>query len=190
MNPTHVRLALAILAILASAARAEDRLPVGILNMDRVLKTHQPLLDQMKPLQAEAKKLQETVQVRQAEIETVALQLKKTEQGSPEFQRLQMQGVKLQNELRQYAATEQQALQKKELGVLVAFFRTLEEEVAKYSQANGIKLVIRQQDTTIDENQQPAEILKILNRGIIYQDGLDITDEILKALAARASDER
>jgi Skp family chaperone for outer membrane proteins len=154
--------------------------------MDRVLKTHQPLLDQLKPVQEEVKQVQETAQLRQAEIETVAAQLQKAQPGSAEFQRLQMQLVKLQNELRQYATTEQAALQKKELTILVAFHRTLEEEVAKYAKANGLKLVIRQQDTSLDENMPLAEILKSLNRSILYEDGLDITDEILKALVARA----
>ena len=186
-TPWHVALGLFALVCVAAVARADERAPVAILNMDRVVKTHQPLLDELKPLQAEVKKLQETVQVRQAELETVALQLQKAPQGSAEFQRLQMQAVKLQNELRQFAATEQQALQKKELAVLVAFHRTLEDEVAKFAKANGIKLVLRQQDSSLDDNQSPAEILKSLNRDIIYQDGLDITDEILKALAARAT---
>jgi Skp family chaperone for outer membrane proteins len=176
-----------LVGAVVSVARAADSTPIAILNMDRVLRTHQPLLDQMKPLQDEEKKLQETVQVRQAEIETVAAQLQKTPQGSPEFLRLQMQAVKLQNELRQYAATEQQALQKKQLAVLVAFHRTLEDEVTKYAKDKGIKLVLRQQDNSLDDNQPLAEILKSLNRGIIYQDGLDITDEILRALSARAA---
>jgi Skp family chaperone for outer membrane proteins len=169
-----------------SVVRAEDRLPIAILNMDRVLKTHQPLLDQLKPLQEEEKKVQETVQLRQAEIETVAAQIQKTQPGSPEFQRLQMQAVKLQNELREYAATQQQGLQKRLLTVLVRFHRTLDEEIAKYAKANGLRLVIRQQDTPLDENQPQAEVLKSLNRSILYQDGLDITDDILKALDARA----
>ena len=47
----------------------------------------------------------------------------------------------------------------------------------KYAKAKGLKLVIRQQDSSLDEKQPLAEILKSLNRGIIYEDGLDITDD-------------
>ena len=178
-------------ALLASGKiRGEDSLPIAILNMDRVFKTHQPLLDQLAPVREETKKLQETVQLRQAEIETVASQLRKAEAGSPEFQRLQAQLVKLNNELRQMVEKEQQALQKKESVIYLAFYRTLEEEVGKYARSKGIKLVLRQQESSLNENQPLPEVLKALSRSIIYEDGLDITDEILKALDARAAAEK
>jgi hypothetical protein len=46
---------------------------------------------------------------------------------------------------------------------------------------------VRQQETSLDDSQSQQDILKLLNRSIIYEDGLDITEEILKALNARAS---
>lgn len=171
----------------AAYARADDSLPIAILNMDRIFKTHQPLLDQLAPAREEAKALQEKLQLRQAEIETVANQIRKAEPGSPDFQRLQGQLLKLNGELRQLAEAGQQTIQKKETTIYLAFYRTLDEEVAKYAKAKGLKLVLRQQDNSLDEKQPVQEILKSLNRGIIYQDGLDITDDILKALDARAS---
>jgi len=135
----------------------------------------------------EAKALQEKLQLRQAEIETVANQIRKTEPNTPDFQRLQAQLLKLNGELRQLAESGQQAIQKKETTVYLAFYRTLDDEVAKYAKAKGLKLVLRQQEGSLDENQTLQEILKSLNRSIIYQDGLDITDDILKALDARAA---
>ena len=78
-------------------------------------------------------------------------------------------------------------MQKQESTIYLAFYRTVDDEVAKYAKAKGLKLVLRQQDSSLDENQPLAELLKSLNRSIIYQDGLDITDEILKALDARAA---
>jgi len=170
-----------------ASARGENSLPIAILNLDRIFKSHQPLLDQLAPAREEAKALQEKLQLRQAEIETVANQIRKTEPNTPDFQRLQAQLLKLNGELRQLAESGQQAIQKKETTVYLAFYRTLDDEVAKYAKAKGLKLVLRQQEGSLDENQTLQEILKSLNRSIIYQDGLDITDDILKALDARAA---
>ena len=78
-------------------------------------------------------------------------------------------------------------MQKKEAAIFLAFYRDLEEEVRKYAKAKGLKLVIRQQESSLDENQQLQQILTSLNRGIIFEDGLDITDDILKALDAQAA---
>jgi Skp family chaperone for outer membrane proteins len=183
------RIPLVLLAglLFAATVRAEDSLPIAILNMDRIFKTHKPLQDQLAPVREEAKRLQETVQLRQAEIETVATQIRKTDPSTPDFQRLQAQLLKLNGELQQLAQSGQQSIQKQESTIYLVFYRTLDDEVAKYAKAKGLKLVIRQQDNSLDDNQPLAEILKSLNRSIVYQDGLDITDEILKALDARAA---
>jgi hypothetical protein len=53
-----------------------------------------------------------------------------------------------------------------------------------------LKLVIRQPETTLDENQPLTETLKALNRGILYEEGLDITDAILRGLESSRTEER
>jgi Skp family chaperone for outer membrane proteins len=177
----------AAMAILISwqAAGAQEAFPVALVNMDRVFKTHQPFLDKLAPIKQALQEMEKKAQVQQLELETVVTQLRKAQPGTAEAQKLQQQAAKLQQDLQQFVAKEREQLQKREAAVFLDLFRQLEEEVAKYAKAKGIKLVIRQQDGSLDENQPVAEILKSLNRGILYEDGLDITGEILKALEAR-----
>lgn len=180
---------LATLSIVAGslpAASADETLPIALVNMDRIFKTYKPLQDKLAPIKEGVQDLEKKAQLRQIELETVVTQLRKSQPGSPEFNRLQQQAAKLQTELQQFVAKERDALQKQEAGVLLDMYRQVDDEIKKYAKAKGLKLVIRQQDSSLDENQPLAEILKTLNRGIVYEDGLDITDEILKALDARA----
>jgi Skp family chaperone for outer membrane proteins len=100
---------------------------------------------------------------------------------------LQLQFVKLQTELQQFISNEQQAQHKKQADVYLRFFRQLDAEISKYAKAHGLKLVLRQYETSYDEGQQLPDILKALNRTILYDENLDITDEILKALDASNS---
>jgi len=179
---------LALAAILGSAgpsARADETLPVAILNMDRIFKTHKPFTDKLVPIKEAVQEIEKKAQVRQIELETVVTQLRQAQPGSPEAQRLQQQAGKLQQDLQQFVAKEREQLQKREAGVFLEFYRQVDDEVKTYAKENGIKLVIRHQDASLDEKQPPAEIFKSLNRGIIYEEGLDITDDILKALEAR-----
>jgi Skp family chaperone for outer membrane proteins len=155
-----------------------------MVNVDRILRTHKPLLEKLEPLKATSKELDATVQVRQVEIEGVAEKLRKALPGTPEQQRLQVQIVKLQNELQQFINTERQKLNKKEVAVYVALFKQLDEEINKYAKSHQLKLVLRQYETSYDENQPLPDILKALNRTILYEEGLDITDQILKAMEA------
>ncbi len=167
-----------------SAAPAAKPLPIGLLNVDRILKVHKPLQEKLDPLKDEAKELDSKVQVRQAELEAAGGQLRNVQPGTPDHQRLQLQLVKMQTDLQQFVATERQNLQKKEATIYLAFFRQLDAEIAKYAKAHGLKLVIRQHESSLEEGQPLPDIYKALNRGILYEDGLDITEEILKALSS------
>ena len=173
--------------LVKASALAAEPLPIALVNVDRILKGYKPLQEKLDPIRAEAKELDGTVQIRQAELETVGSQLRSAQSGSPEQQRLQRQFVKLQSDLQQFINTERQKLNGKEVTIYVAFFRQLDAEISKYSKAHGLKLVIRQHESSYDEGQPLPEILKALNRGILYEENLDITDEILKALEKSAS---
>jgi Skp family chaperone for outer membrane proteins len=172
----------------APGADAAEATPIALVNVDRILTTHKPLIEKLEPLKSAAKELDAAVQVRQTELEKVGNQFRSAPPGSPEQQRLQLQFVKLQTELQQFIANEQQAQHKKQAAVYVTFFRQLDAEISKYAKAHGIKLVLRQHATSYDEGQPLQEILKALNRAILYEDGLDITDEILKSLEATTAD--
>jgi Skp family chaperone for outer membrane proteins len=160
-------------------------LPVAVVNTERIFKTYQPLLDKLAPIKEAAQELEKNVQVRNVELETAVNKLRNAEPGSPEAQRLQQQAGKLQGELQQYIQQERGELQKREAAIFIEFYKGLEEEVRKYAKGKGIKLVIRQQESSLEENQQLQQIINSLNRGIIFEDGLDITDDIVKALDVR-----
>src|SRR5436190_13772013 len=116
----------AAILLLGCTVIAAEPLPVGLVNVDRILKEYKPLNDKLDPLKAEAKDLDGAVQVRQAELETVANQARQTQPGSPEFQRLQIQLVKLQTDFQQFVARGRHDLQNKEATVYLAFFRQLD----------------------------------------------------------------
>jgi small-conductance mechanosensitive channel len=73
----------------------------------------------------------------------------------------------------------------KEAKIYLTAYREIESVVKEYCKEKGIKLVIRQQSTSLDENQPAQEIVKALNRLVIYEDGLDITDDIRTRLKAK-----
>jgi Skp family chaperone for outer membrane proteins len=176
------------LLYLSAPVRAQENspadkheLPIAVLNMDKVFAGYKKHSERLQPLRDSAMQLDETVKVRQVELETTANQLRRVQPGSPEQQRLQVLAVKLQTELRQFVEQERQKLQKREVSVLVASQADINEQVKKICQTRGLKLVLRQNELPT-EDQPLQEVLKNLGRDVIYQDGLDITDEVLKAL--------
>ena len=130
-----------------------SRCPSALVNVDRILKEYKPLNDKLDPLKAEAKDLEGAIQVRQAELETVGNQLRQVQPGSPEQQRLQIQLVKLQDGPPAIRRQGRHDLQNKEATVYLAFFRQLDAEISKYAKANGLKLVLRQYETSFEDGQ-------------------------------------
>ena len=175
------------LTLWSASGLAAEPLPIALVNVDRICKTYKPFLAKLEPLKDLAKEVDQSVQVRQAELEAAAVKLRNTQPGSPDFQRLQVQIVKLQNELQQFLNSERQKLQKKEADIFLVFHKQLDAEISKYAKAHGIKLVVRQFETKLDENLPLPEMIQVINRTILFEDGLNITDEILKALTASSS---
>jgi len=180
---------IAVLALFAAAPglRAADAgLPIALVNVDRILKEYKPLNDKIEPLRAEAKELEAAIQVRQAELETLGNKLRQVQPGTAEQQRLQLQAVKVQTDFQRFVATGRNELQTKEATVYLAFFRELDAEIAKYAKANNLKLVLRQYQTSLDDGQSLQDVAKALNRAILFEEGVDITNQILSALRSSA----
>jgi Skp family chaperone for outer membrane proteins len=176
-------------AVGAVSAAAADP-PVGIVNLEKVVKNHKPFQDKLSPLKEQAKELEKTLQVRKAELEAVDAQYRKAAPGSPESQRLGALAGKLQGELQRFVSTEQANMQKKELGLYMGFYKQIDAEVSKIAKAKGLKLVLRDQDFSFDENQPVNDMAKTLGRNVLFQDGLDITDDVIKALGGSAGKAR
>src|SRR5690348_15065441 len=58
-----------LLIVSYSSAQSAEPFPLGLVNVDRILKAHKPLQEKLDPLKEEAKDLDAKVQVRQAELE-------------------------------------------------------------------------------------------------------------------------
>ena len=174
--------AVAFLSSFSAIAVAQDKsFPIATINLDKVFNNYKKHAERLQPIRDSAKELDESVQVRQVEMETTANQFRKAPPGTPEQLRLQQQLVKLQNDLRIFVEGERQKIQKREVGALVATQRDVDEQIKKICKERGLKLVLRQ-NSAPEESQPLQEVLKNLNRDVIFQDGLDITEDVLRAL--------
>ena len=175
--------------LIVSSAPAAEPLPIAVLNVDRIFNplSYKPLADRLAPLKAEVVELDKTISTRQVELETVQSQLRTVQPNSPQFEKLKLQFTKLQTELQLFVDRERQGVQRKEGAIYLALHREIDAVLQPYCKAKGIRLVIRQQQYPTTGELSSQDILKTLSRNVLYEDGLDITDDILKALAAQAA---
>lgn len=164
----------------------EKSFPVAIVNVDKVFRAYKPLQDKLAPLKADIQEFEKTVQLRQVELETIQQKLVRATPDSGEGPKLQQQMIKLQMELRGLIDKERKSFAKREAKIHADVYREMEEQVKKLCKARGIKLVVRQSDGAIDD-EKVEEILKALNRNIIYAEDLDLTDAVIKAMEGEKS---
>jgi Skp family chaperone for outer membrane proteins len=182
-------LTLTALAAVSLPLAAQDKesapLPIAVLNLDLLFKEDPDVVQGLADLKQKAAEIDEKIKLRQSEVEAVASDARKAQPGSAEQRRLGQEAAKLGAELQQYVTRERAEIQLKEAKLYLTAYRDVESVVKDYCKEKGIKLVIRQQTTSLDENQTAQEIVKALNRLVIYEDGLDITDDIKNRLKAK-----
>ena len=178
-------------AILPRALPAQDKtatdqaLPIGLLNIEKLAQQHKPFLMKVAALQEEAKELQTSAALKQTELEAVRSELQKAPPNSQEFQRLQNQFGRLSRELQTFVQEGQQKFRDKDLKLSLSLHREIEQVLKPYCKAKGLKLVVRAHNNALDESQNAQQILQALNRGVLYEEGLDITGDVLKLLAEK-----
>jgi Skp family chaperone for outer membrane proteins len=121
------------------------------------------------------------------EIDTLQRRLQSPPQTGEDRDRLQVQLAKLQTELRLFVERERATVQKRELGLQVELYKQVREVVAKLAKQRGLKLVFVRPELSVD-SQNPLEAGRAINGLLLYEEeGLEITDDVLTALAERAT---
>ena len=175
-----------VTTISAQDKPAENPFPIGLVNIDKIVQQYKAFQKQVATLQEEGKELQSSATLKQSELQAVGNDLQKTMQGSPEFQKLQNQFGRLQRELQTFVQEGQQKYRDKELKLSLSLHRELDQVLKPYCKAKGLQLVVRTNNNSLDENQNSQQILQTLSRGVLYEDGLDITDDVLKLLIEKS----
>jgi Skp family chaperone for outer membrane proteins len=180
-------LPLLLLVTMSSAALADETrsdLPIGLIDVGYIFKRYKPAMEKLAELKPALQELEKTVQLRQVEIEQIQRRLAAPKEGDDRA-KLQQQFAKLQQELRVYIETERQSMQKRELQIQADVYKLVQVEVQRIAKERGLKLVAVRPRGNI-ESQDAGELTRTLNQLVIFEDGLDLTDEVLETLQTKA----
>jgi Skp family chaperone for outer membrane proteins len=181
-------LPLLLLAVPLSADESKAELPIGLVDVGYIFKNYKPVAEKLATLKPALQELEKTVQLRQVEIEQIQRKLAAPKEGDDRA-KLQQQFAKLQQELRVYIETERQSLQKRELQIQADVYKLVQAEVQKIAKERGLKLVVVRPRGNL-ESQDAAELNRTLNQLVIFEDGLDLSEEVLKALPTEDKQEK
>jgi Skp family chaperone for outer membrane proteins len=155
--------------------------PVAVVDMARVLNGYKQLTERKEEQQKLFQKAEESAKQRVEEAKRLQEELKAAKEGSAEHKRLFEELQAKSKEFQQFRGQQQQALVEAQSKMLLWAYERVVEQVQQYADAHQIKLVMQINPIPV-EGKPPQEIIAGINRQVIYQNSLDITDEILQAL--------
>ncbi len=178
---------LIISCVAVSTKAQEENGLVVVLDVARVFKVNLAFDTSLKEIQAEAEGLKSNIQTQQQNLRSQAEAVtERYNPGSPEFQqeetRLETEMAKIRTQARQDEAK----LLKKEAQLYHDTYLQMQQIVARLAEKHTIDLVLSFDSSQIDP-QNRAEVIKGVNRGVVFQKNLDITDMVIEQMGPRTA---
>lgn len=178
-----VILSVAIVACGVSNTSAQEAGRVAILDVAKVFKQNKSFELKVSAIKAEADQLKQQITQEQDRIKAAAADLRNMPAGEDRNNReyqLEQQLTKLRTQTRQQEA----ALLNREARVYYETYGEMQSVVSSMAKEYGLSLVLRFDSEEIDPNNR-SEVIKGVNRAVVFHRKLDLTTLVSEALNTR-----
>jgi Skp family chaperone for outer membrane proteins len=158
---------------------------VAVLDVAKVFKENAEFDSKMKAIKSEADTLKGQITQEQEAIKARAQQLGEYEIGSPERNKMEATLEQQQAALRTKARQAEADLLNREAGIYYETYQQMQSIVGGLASQHGISLVLRFDSEQIDPANR-TEVIKGVNRAVVYHRRLDLTTMVSKAMNSLA----
>lgn len=181
-NKLTIAIAVAIVAAgFSQVASAQGGGLVAVLDVAKVFRVNKNFDDQMKKIRDEAEMLKTQIQQQQTQIQEDAKKVLTYEVGSEERNRQETEIEQRQAKLRTQARQLEMQLLTREARIYHQTYEQMKQVVGSAAQKNGISLVLRFDSTPVNPENR-AEVIKGVNRSVVYHDQLDLTSMVIQSM--------
>ncbi|MEL7498496.1 MAG: OmpH family outer membrane protein [Planctomycetota bacterium] len=157
---------------------------VAILDVAKVFKNNPSFEAQMKAIRDDADRLKASITQQQEQIKNDAQELTKYGVGTPERNQLEAQLEQRQTSLRTQARQSETQLLNREARIYFDTYQQMQTVVESIAQQYGLSLVLRFDSEAIDPTNR-NEVIKGVNRAVVFHRKLDLTTMVTDQLNAR-----
>ena len=157
---------------------------VAVLDVAKVFKANTTFEKRMEDIKGEADALKAQIQQEQENIRIRAQEVAQYEIGLRERNQLEGKIEQDQASLRTKARQAETDLLNREAKIYYETYEQMQSTVAKLAQQYGISLVLRFDSEEIDPTNRP-EVIKGVNRAVVYHHKLDLTKLVIESLTQR-----
>jgi Skp family chaperone for outer membrane proteins len=154
---------------------------IAVVDLSKVFAGHKAFLDESADLQREVERAKEDSKAMLSAGNRLGEELKLHKQGTAEHNRIAKELKEKADAFKKFNEESQKRLTEKQAGMTLKYYYSINEEVQRIAVARGIKLVVNYGSDPIDPKDL-SKMMQVVNRQVLYQNGLDITDEVLQAV--------
>ena len=175
----------AVVAFSVSIASAQEAGRVAILDVAKVFKENKAFDRKVNEIKELADQLKKQITAEQDRIKTAVMKLREMDPG-PERNQLEANLEQQHTALRTKTRQNEAELLNREAKVYFDTYREMQAVVEAVAQANKISLVLRFDSESIDPNNR-NEVIKGVNRAVVFHRKLDLTEFISNELNERTA---
>jgi Skp family chaperone for outer membrane proteins len=162
-----------------AASPAAPPTRVAMIDLARIFNNHDKFKQQSDALRRDVEQAERQLKTRRAELQAAADSLGALPKESSQAKKLEEQITHDAAELTAHVAEQKKQFYEREKTIYYELYREVMAEVERYCKERGINLVMRFNGDPYNP-ADPQSVQKELNKAVVYQDGIDITDEILR----------
>lgn len=187
MNTRFLRITAAVCSVVAlissgsAIAQGPSQSSIVIIDVAKVFKEHARLAQAMKILGDEVKAYDGYLREQQEVLKKLAEERQQYKAGTPKYKELDIQITRKQSNLQVEMQLKKKTFMEREAKQFHNTYTEVTQAVAKFADANGIRLVLRFNSTPIDGDDR-ASVLQGVNNEVVYQQNLDVTGIIIAEL--------
>jgi Skp family chaperone for outer membrane proteins len=156
---------------------------VAVIDVSRVFEKCTKFQEEMQRLKAEVESFEPVLRQAQKELAETKQRLDAAAKGSPEQRTLELDLATKNANLQVEMKVKREKFLLDEAAIYARWYRQVQKSVREVAAREQVRVVLRTNSETFDDKDRAA-VLQAVNRPIVFQDQIDITDEVLKTLNA------
>jgi Skp family chaperone for outer membrane proteins len=170
-----------VVPFVAQAQQAGGGTAVAVIDINYIFKNHERFKAAMEDIKTDIEGFEAHLRDERNKITAKAEQLKTIPAGSAEYKQLEEEVASLHTQLQLETGRKRKDILDREARVYFNAYQEIVQRVAMFANRYGIGLVLRFSSEEMDPTKRES-VLAAVNRAVVFQQNLNITNDILQEL--------
>ena len=164
----------------ADEPKAADR-DIAVVDMNKIFASHKGLMAKNEELRRDGESVREKLQGYLDSGTQLQQELKRHKQGTAEHTRIAKELKEKADAWKKLSEETRKRLNEQNLANMLSTYQLINDEIQRIAEARNFRLVINFSSDSVDQ-PEAAKAMQIMSRQILYQNGLDITEDVIQAV--------